>query len=74
MKLTHVFLAATLAVLPVAAATTASSAVVISVHPGRHCWHHHCYRYSWRGGYYDYYWHGRYWKSRWSCRHHWCYR
>jgi hypothetical protein len=74
MKLKHAFLAAALAVLPI---TMASSAVVVgvAVHPGRHCWNHHCYRYAWHGGYYDYYWHGRYWKTRWWCRHHhWCYR
>jgi hypothetical protein len=78
MKLKNLFVAAALVVLPVAAVTTAS-AVTIAVkvhpgHPGRHCWHNHCYRYSWHGGYYNYYWHGRYWKERWMCRHHWCYR
>lgn len=76
MKVKHVFLAAALALTPLASAGPSSSAVVVVGvgHPGHYCWHHRCWRYRWNGGYYNYYWHGRYWRERWMCHRHWCYR
>jgi len=77
MKLKHVFLAAALALTPLASAGPSSSAVVVAVgvgHPGHYCWRHRCWHYRWHGGYYNYYWHGRYWRERWMCHRHWCYR
>lgn len=77
MKLKTLFLAATLAAVPLVSVPTSSSAVVIAVgvRPGHYCgWRHACWRYRWHGEYYNYYWHGRYWRSRWHCGPRWCYR
>jgi len=75
MKLKQAFLAAALAVVPIAASAPASAVVVgVAIGPGHYRWHGGYYRYHWHGGYYNYYWHGRYWRSRWHCGPRWCYR